>query len=1316
MPDRIFGKITAAVSDIKYDAQHHWIDPRMTVKVRSDHFLIRSPGETEHKTLWWVRPHEPEKEARFRQGSIEFAENMWSHIEVAGSTMPYWRCGGKPTPYVITVQLVVSGNLGGGGYAHCGLRDNAGGPRNVGLAHEFYHGHPTGGWDLWTFGEAFCNQGSHFNLPGEMLMFSSNFAHPWRNVNCTQYQSSLLYMALGDSPHWGHGAASVISSLASLAEQTPYHTIARLGQERGLWKNGVKGFGDFFGEYAARMVTCDFVLQYPLRAKYGMPTISSLEPIYGGEGRYRIPNAEAPYTYGFNIIRLLPDENAKEITVDFQGLHEPTQYSDWRASIVAVDAEGRARYSQQFSKGKTTFALKTQDKHLWLTVAATPSAMPLSETNWSDGKVSRPVMESNLMGVHTRRYPWEVTLEGCRPGSPHRRQGDVINYDELYSVNNGNRFTDFPIRREVPTPLADENGPLVQEKLKDLAERLAASEEAYHEKRKKTPNGEYDNLQWWQHRRLQILGSMAERVEFLKRNAKGHRHENGGGFVSDNSSVAATAYVGPNAMVLDGAKVEGNACIKDHAVVSGEKVVVRGNAKIGGKAWVCGDLTIEGNARILESATVITTWREQELHSEGKATIGGNAVIKGEHVLKLCYSNDQTITGGVVMDYTPGADGTIYYWLPGFRSKTTFVPGMENHDDGVIDRGRFYANQKFSEGKYTGQMYANWQFNQPKETMLEDSYVNNNGVLRGRPSFAEEGGGERKFIVFDGKTQCAEAPAAIADFEQLTVDVMLSRSAGKGGRVFDFGTGDGECFYMDIAADGKPTLTAKHDGKTIALTSPSGIAAEKWVRVRLTIDGTNAAIYIDGKQIARGQFAFSPRSVFSGDKVEGNFIACGRQKNEFFAGRMDHFRVYRQVHEDFDTLGAVPPAITQLQEWSDLDQQKADTWEAKKKIAMAKLSAGNYGQLQQEIDELKKQQYELRCQQHNLKDLEARARAADELVGKMHREINEAYRAEADVAKLEEEVKKLNEKMHEITAKVREHAEYVKLDERFKAEEKKMHQIDARVRALPEFKAVADKIEAANKAREAADKRVKALPQLTKLTEKIEKETDGQAKQELQKQYNELSQQLLADDVQYQQAVIAANRLNRKLGNMLRYKVRAEQRKLEAGRNELRKSRDEMLAKLTAAAPGHAALQKELAAKHKILGDIRAKAQAKVQARDVYKNVEQKRHDARRAFDRAGHNCRHPNPTAPKTDGIARLDAQIAKLQEQSDRLQDAALKSAGVFGDNPHPGAEAAELWDHQQNLKYHTTADWDTRTREEIEGRVTPTFKEWLPRVRGY
>jgi len=242
------------------------------------------------------------------------------------------------------------------------------------------------------------------------------------------------------------------------------------------------------------------------------------------------------------------------------------------------------------------------------------------------------------------------------------------------------------------------------------------------------------------------------------------------------------------------------------------------------------------------------------------------------------------------------------------------------------------------------------------------------------------------------------------------------------------------------------------------------------------------------------------------------------------------------------------------------------------------------------------------------------------------------------------------------------------------------------------------------------------LPQLTGLSAQIKKETDGQKKRKLQEEYNRLSQQLLASDLKYQQAGIAAARLNRVFHKMLRWKVRAERRKLESQNNTVRKSRDELHARLIAANGDHARLQKEIATKQKLLRDIRTKIRKRIGAKDVYKDAEQKRHVARRARDRANHACHQAARAGAKSKETAPLDARIAELQKEADRLRNAAFKAAGVLGDNPYPGAEAAELWDHQQNLTHHTTADWDTRTREEIEGRVTPTFKKWLLRVRGY
>ena len=84
---------------------------------------------------------------------------------------------------------------------------------------------------------------------------------------------------------------------------------------------------------------------------------------------------------------------------------------------------------------------------------------------------------------------------------------------------------------------------------------------------------------------------------------------------------------------------------------------------------------------------------------------------------------------------------------------------------------------------FAGALYANWQFNQSKSVLLEDSYVNNNGILYGKPEFADDDDGEHMCIVFNGKDQYAEAPPSVADFGELTIDMMINRAAGKYGEL-----------------------------------------------------------------------------------------------------------------------------------------------------------------------------------------------------------------------------------------------------------------------------------------------------------------------------------------------------------------------------------------------------------------------------------------------------------------------------------------------------------------------------------------------------
>ena len=1257
----------------------------ISVVVETPNFYLIARPKHWGKPASWIQPNNIEGQNRYRKSIMEYLENFWTYVEAAGASMPYWRRSGPNKKY----QIHIWRSRCAGGWGHCGIGDAS----PVAFGHEFFHGQPLGGWG--GAAETMCNSGQHTALPGELQMFNGNFRYPWRNVMNMGYQSSLWFFVLGDNPNWGYGIQVVVGCLSSSSDITPYHALARLGQERGLWKNGIKGFGDFFGEYAARMVTCDFVERYPIQSKYGMPEMSYVYPVYGHKNRYRINNAEAPRWCGYNIIRLNAAQGAKEITADFQGIHDPAQHSDWRACIVAVDANGRARYSPLWNKGKMTFALKPTDKKLWFTVSACPSAFPVPPKG---RRVS--IHGMFLSGIHAPRHLWEVTLTGCAPGTPHRKQGDIVNFDELYGrCDTENTYLNYPVKHEVPIPLTEKDGKIAQEKLADLATRIKASGDALQEK---VDAGKAHRGYFWSKKTMR-LGDMADRVKFLQKNAKGHRHPNGGGFVSDNSKVAATAYVGPGAMVLDGATVKDNACIKDFAVVLGPKMVVSGNAKIGGRAWVCGDLTVSGNARILEAATVTTLMRTPRTPSrryEGKAEITGSAVIKGEHFLHLIAPTGQTVTGGVVVDY---------------------IPTLHNRKPGVFKYGRYYQEHhrrvpSFGGGTDAGGLYANWQFDQLKAVLLEDAYVNNNGTLYGRPKFEKDG--TRKCIVFNGTNQYAQAPPSVADFSELTIDMLINRFGDKGGRLFDFGTDADERFYLAIGGqNGKPSLIAKHKGKSYSVTASQGIPAGKWARVRVEMDGATASIYIDGKQVARKGFAFSSRDVFIGDLPEGNFIACGRDKKEFFTGKMDHFRIYRKVHKDFETLAPAPFPLVLTQDWSEEDQMLSDAWAARRKAKEEEIKAGEYGQIQKQIREFHTKKSAL-SRTDKLKELEDRARKADQAGHALDRKLHEGLRVLPEVSKAEKEIRVLHEKINAISNKLRNSAECKKLQDDIRACEQKRGGVEKEVCESPKLKAIAAKIDALGKQRQKAEERIKELPELKKLKAAAEQEKDNKKKNELKNKYNRLLSTKRSTDSEYQKAEIAGKRFSRQQQETLRWEIEthAGRERLEGQIRKLRQKLDALNKRLRESNPELVGLQKTVSAKQTDLNKKRAEFEKQYRARTAgdYKQAEANRVAARKATD--DERKRLAESTKPQA---AEIDVQIAKLQTQTTALWNSELKKAGLAGRNPYPGAETARQQDIRRQLKWHATADWSGKILgdgKDDDSEALLKMKKWLTRVRGH
>ncbi len=1325
-------KVQASVSDAPYitnprDTASFPDDDPGCLVIESPHWRFQTGSTTWVDDFYLISPDEPEKQARYRQGTLEFAESLWTYVEAAGARMPFWREHGPDYKFCATTgpgarrgwERFDPGN--GGGYGCCTLYWCGGGPRNVKLSHEFFHS--------GYHGENGCNAGQHMLIPGELPMFSHNFCYPWRNVMFAEYQAGLWMTALGENPNFGHGIVAVLGSLRSDAEPTLYHAAARLGQRKGLWANGIKGLGDFFGEYAARMVTVDFIEQPMLRCKYGMPEVSYLRPVYGRPSTYRIPNAEEPRAYGFNIVRLVPDEGAKGITVVFHGFYEPADHSDWRACIVAVDGEGRARYSPMFNRGKMSLRLKPSDKHVWLTVAATPSALPVREGAGWHGS-----MNVYYRGNHTPRFPWEVTLAGCTPGSPHRRQGDVVNLDELYTINNENFYVDHAVKHEVPIRGWEADATLAKEKLAAMLPRIEAAEEAV-QARLDAGEGhdEYWLKDWYEYRKLERLEDLRQRVEFLQRNTKGRRHENGGGFVAENAHADPTAYVGPDAMVLDGARVEGNACIKQHAVVIGPRTVVSGNAKIGGKAWLFGDVTIDGNARVLESVVLATRYRRRggyHVHSdtfEGAANVTGNAVLKGEHIMQLCYARDQVLTGSLAVDYNAK---------------------IASRHGGVFDRGRFCRAGPYN-WAYTpaaslghgliggfddGGLYVNWQFDQPKRCLMEDAYVNNNGVLHGEPDFIDDDG--HKCVAFNGVDQYAEAPPSVADFGELTIDARIKWSGGRDQVLFAFGTNIDARFFLRLAdKSGGPSLFAWHGERNVELRSPEALPANRWVDLRVTMNGSQAAIYFNGKCAAKGEFPFRPRDVFVGDEAEGNsigcFINCDGHPAWLFKGRIDHFRIYRQVHDDFDVIGQVPLALTQVlseetcrRAAEPLDEkytELADQWRERRDAKQRELSQQpDPNQPDVDPEELNRRRSQLLNESDLLTELNQKRSTLHTAKSELDRKAREKFELLAETVEANERIAQTRQTIERIRREIRETDEYTEAAEAVRAAERRLGEIERHVRESARFKVLEEAARAADVERNEAEEAVRQLPEVRKAREAYEQEEDRPKKDELRRKYESLLGAQRSSDENFQNA--------------------------ETNRRESWDRYHRSLREVLDVHPQRTKTREEIDALRKALTDLERKLKADrpelTESEAALKQRQQDLDEARRAFM-----ARQPGSGEWKDDFrrvLGELEAVDRAIAEEKRRLQRDNVDELAEIGRIFHERAQRAKFWrldgqglalqetglaqdpfarhvdrsvrTFQQSLGFRTSADWEYRTRQEINDDVTPIMKTWLERVRGY
>jgi len=630
------------VARANQDPDHKWVD-----SINSDRFTVwysKDAGDCANVT---------EQQA---QTALELLENVYDvYINQSGFQPPYSATTPANQKYKVGIYVLRNGSnctnapnstCGNGkccnntttcneGYAFGGASGNPRGPgmwlspSAVGdkwvLAHEFMHG-----LQAMTGGMAGGNTDQGTNFMGWFHESHANWMphqiYPNEVHYCAEMYTRMAQLYLGSTRNrycnWQffeyimdkrglQTVNEIWNKSKGLSTADPFSEFMR--------QNDIsqQEFGDIFGDFATKAVIWDLNRGSALfrsafnknlgspDEKYKRPRYTYLEALDGEDAtdnRYVSPFAFAPQRYGFNIIRLYPDDT-RNVKVRFRGdvqtknnisgyartlnLEPVATYlpddpgSDWRYGLVAVTGDATAtggtvtaRYSEvkRALDGNPDVSMQLQDgeTQVYLVVAATPKIH--HKINWDQFYYT------------VYRFPYMVEITGAKP--------------------EGFQTHTYPA---------------------------------------------------------------------------GSRHSNGGGFVQNTATVAATAYVGPNARVLGTARISDNARIEGRAVVKGN-AQVKDNAIVKDYALVAGG-QVYGSAVVSEGANI---WN---------ALVYGNARIDGapniSHANAKIYGNARV--GGVGwIDQALDLSGTAQLLGDGEIYDITATKGVFY---GLIDAGAISSNQ-----------------------------------------------------------------------------------------------------------------------------------------------------------------------------------------------------------------------------------------------------------------------------------------------------------------------------------------------------------------------------------------------------------------------------------------------------------------------------------------------------------------------------------------------------------------------------------------------------------------------------------------------
>lgn len=475
--------------------------------------------------------------------------------------------------YKINLCIIENGLYGGTdpeGYP--GMWMGAGGLRdNWGIAHEFTHSLQgvTGGFTshgtnyVGWFWECHANWMPHQMYPdnthcAELYIRMANLY--WGSHRC-RYCNWMFLEYLKETEGF-----EFVNNIWDNAEADVIETMMTLGE----WDE--KLFGDVFADYAAKNVIWDYENGTTYRSSFSRNSghdkwrrYTYLQELDTANNRYIVPFEFAPQRYGYNHIRLYPENGASSVTVRFRGCVQeennnpdyrssnqwepssiPEPGSDWRYSLVAVTSPSTARYSeiQRFSAGAPDVSIDVSGAdEVYLVVTATPTVY------------ARIVWDQMYYTIY--RYPYMVEIQGAKP------QGFEPVSASGGAHSNGGGF---------------------------VASSARVASSAYV--------GPF----------ARVLGGTVEGQARIE-----DRTIVKGGTVRDN------AVVKDNAMVAGGT-VSGSAVVSDNAAVWGgtvtdngtadgcanvNRITIRDNARLGGNCYVLANVTISGSAQLLGDGEIV---------------------------------------------------------------------------------------------------------------------------------------------------------------------------------------------------------------------------------------------------------------------------------------------------------------------------------------------------------------------------------------------------------------------------------------------------------------------------------------------------------------------------------------------------------------------------------------------------------------------------------------------------------------------------------------------------------------------------------------